>query len=107
MVLVTRSWRLYLVGLAASLVLFAIIYFAVISPAQNTADQALKSGLQQSQQVINQAQKALSTNSSGQASAVTGQAQQALGNAAKLTACVASAGTDTGKLQACQVKFGH
>jgi ABC-type dipeptide/oligopeptide/nickel transport system permease component len=104
MVLVTRSWRLYLVGLAVSLVMFAVIYFAVISPAQNTANQALKTGLQQSQQVINQAQKQLSNSSSGQASGVT---QQALGNAAKLTACVSSAGTDTGKLQACQVKYGH
>ncbi len=107
MVLVTRSWKLYLVGLAASLVMFAIVYFAVISPAQNTANQALKTGLQQSQQVINQAQKQLSNSSSGQAAGVTQQAQQALGNAAKLTACVSAAGTDTGKLQACQVKFGH
>ena len=107
MVLVTRSWRLWMVGMAASLVIFAVVYFAVIQPAQNTANQALKTGLQQSQQVINQAQKALSTNSSGQASAVTQQAQQALGNAAKLTACVASAGTDTSQLQSCQVKYGH
>jgi preprotein translocase subunit YajC len=96
---------MYLVGLAASLVLFAIVYFAVIRPDQNTANQALKTGLQQSQQVINQAQKALTN--SGESSAVTGQAQQALGNAAKLTACVASAGTDAGALQTCQVKYGH
>ncbi len=38
MVLVTRSWRLWLVGMAASLVIFAVVYFAVIQPAQNTAD---------------------------------------------------------------------
>ena len=85
MVLVTRSWRLYLVGLAASLVMFLIIYFAVISPAQNTANQALKTGLQQSQQVINQAQKQLTN--SGQAGGV---AQQELGNAEETFAKLSS-----------------
>jgi hypothetical protein len=118
MVLVTNNWRIWLIGTAASLVIFAVVFFAVIHPAQNTANQALKSGLQQSQQVIKQAQQQIksagsqASAASGQASAaskqagaVSGQAQQQLSKAAKLTSCVAAAGTDPTKLQACNVKY--
>lgn len=101
MVLVTGSWRIWLAGMAASLVIFAVVFFAVIKPDQNTANQALKSGLQQTQQALNQAQKQVGS-VSGQAGGV---AQQTLNNAQKLTACVSAAGTDVAKVQACQVKF--
>jgi hypothetical protein len=104
MVLVTSNWRMWLAGMAASLVIFAVIFFTVIRPDQNTANQALKSGLQQSQQVINQAQKQLSS-AGGQAGAAGGQAQKQLTKAAKLTSCVAAAGADPTKLQACNVKY--
>ena len=94
---------------ALSLVLFLIVYFAVIRPDQNTANQAVKTGLQQSQQVINQAKQQLSTagaQASGQrgrhASAATEGHQPRSGRsstkAQKLTACVASAATDPTKL---------
>jgi hypothetical protein len=112
MVLISGNRRMAFVYMAISLVLFAIIYFTVIQPDQNTANQAVKSGLAQSQQVIKQAQKQLST-AGGQASAASGQAskataagQKVLNKAEKLTACVASAATDPSKLQACQVKYG-
>lgn len=105
MYVMTGSRRLWLVSSAVSLVLFLIVYFTVIRPDNNAANQALKSGLQQSQQVINQAQKQLK--SSGAAgSAVSSQAQQTLSKAAKLTACVQAAGPDTSKLAACQSKYG-
>jgi hypothetical protein len=108
MVLVTSNWRIWLVGMAASLVIFAVTYFAVIAPSMNTANQALKSGLQQTQQAVKQAQQQLGSSSGGgQAGAATGQAQQAVGNAAKLTTCVAAAGTDPTKLQACQAKYAN
>jgi hypothetical protein len=112
MVLVTSNWRIWLVGMAASLVIFAVTYFAVIAPSMNTANQALKSGLQQTQQAVKQAQQQLGSSSgsggaSGQAGSATGQAQQALGNAAKLTTCLAAAGTDPTKLQACQAKYAN
>jgi Flp pilus assembly protein TadG len=88
-----------------SLVIFLIVLFAVILPAQNTANQAisqgnraLNQGLQQTQQAIKQSKKAFAGNKS---------AQQTLSNAQKLTACVAAAGTDPSKLTACQSKFGH
>ena len=57
MVVVTNSWRMWVIGMAVSIGLFAVIYFTVIKPDNNTANQALKSGLQQSQQALGQAQK--------------------------------------------------
>jgi flagellar biosynthesis/type III secretory pathway M-ring protein FliF/YscJ len=98
MVIVTNNWRLWALGLVSSLVIFLIVYFAVIKPSENTANQALRQGLQQTQQAIKQSQKAFAGNKS---------AQQTLSNAQKLTACVAAAGTDPSKLTACQSKFGH
>lgn len=98
MVIVTNNWRIWALGLVSSLVIFLIVYFAVIKPSENTANQALRQGLQQTQQAIKQSQKAFAGNSS---------AQQTLSNAQKLTACVAAAGTDPSKLTACQSKFGH
>ena len=118
MVLVTGSKRVWFASMAISIVLFAIIYFTVIRPDQSTANHALKSGLAQSQQVINQAQKQLSTASSaangagaaaGSSAAVTSavnQGQKILSKAQKLTKCVAAAGTDTGKLATCQSQYG-
>ncbi len=103
MVLVTRSWRLWMVSMAASLAIFAVVYFTVIKPGGDTANQALKSGLQQSQQVLDQAQQQLK-NAGGQAGAA---GSQALSTAQKLTACVSAAGTDPTKLAACQTKFAH
>ena len=113
MVLVTGNWRVALAGLAASLVIFAVLFFTVIQPGQNTANQAIKTGLQQSQQALNQAQKQLSNaatqagSSTSQASSVAGTAQQTVSKAAKLAGCLASAGLDTSKVQACQAQYGN
>jgi F0F1-type ATP synthase membrane subunit b/b' len=120
MVLVTGNWRAWAIGMAASLVIFAVVFFTVIKPSSDTANQAIKTGLQQSQQAINQGQQALhqaqkqlttaggqSAKVSGQAGQVSSQAQQELGKAAKLTSCLSSAGTDVGKIQVCQATFGH
>ena len=112
MLVVTNNWRIWAVGVATSLLIFVVVYFAVIRPDQNTANQALKSGLQQSQQAINQAQKQFSTaagqaggSASGQGGSIAAQAQQQLGNAAKLTACLQSAGPNAGAIQACQSNY--
>jgi hypothetical protein len=125
MVVVTGNWRIALAGLAASLLIFGVLFFTVIQPSTNTANQAVKTGLQQSQQALNQAQKQLSTagsqasSAAGQASSAapqsvqqqvssaTGQAQQTLSKAAKLTNCLSQAGLDATKIQACQANFGH
>jgi hypothetical protein len=128
MVLVTTSWQRWAAGLAVSLVVFLVLYLTVIQPSTNTANQAVKAGMQQTQQAIKQAQQQInSASSSNPASAASGhankqvaaagakanqqvaaagaKANQQLNEAGKLAACVSAAGTDTGKLQACQVKY--
>jgi hypothetical protein len=115
MVLVSTNWRVWLAGTAASLVIFAVVYFAAIQPSMNTANQAIKAGAQQTQQAISQAQKQLgsvggqSGAATGQAkqqlSKVTGQAKLQLSKAAQLTTCLSGAGTDPTKLEACQTKY--
>ena len=92
-------------SMAVSLIIFAVLYFTVIRPDNNTAQQLERSGLQQSQQVIHQAQQQIK-NAGGQATGVSKQGQAALNHAAKLTACLASAGTDPTKLSSCQAQFG-
>jgi type II secretory pathway component PulM len=96
---------MWFLGLGASLIIFLVVYFVAIKPAENTANQAVKSGLQQSQQAINQAQKSISS-ASGQAGAAGSAATKTLSSASKLAACVSAAGTDASKLSQCQIKFG-
>ena len=126
MVIVNTSWQRWAAGLAVSLIIFVVLYLTVIQPSTNTANQAVKAGEAQTQQAIKQAQQQInSANSqanvaSGHASkqaaaagarankqvaAAGAKANQQLNQAAKLAACASAAGTDTGKLQACQVKY--
>jgi hypothetical protein len=126
MVIVNTSWQRWAAGLAVSLIIFVVLYLTVIQPSTNTANQAVKAGEAQTQQAIKQAQQQINS-ASNQANAATGhaskqaaaagakadkqiaaagaQANQQLNQAGKLAACVSAAGTDTGKLQACQVKY--
>jgi hypothetical protein len=103
MVIVTNNWRMWLIGTGVSLAIFLVLFFTVIKPSSDNANTALKQGLQQSQQAINQAQQQVKA-AGGAGSSV---ASQQLGNAAKLTACVSAAGTDVSKLQTCQTQYGH
>ena len=48
MIVVTRNWKLSLVGLAVSVGIFLVIYFTAIQPSTNTANAAIKAGVQQS-----------------------------------------------------------
>ena len=113
MVLVTGNWKLWLVGMAVSLAIFLVVLFAVILPAQNTANQAIKSGEHQTQQALKAASKQLNSASNASSSGSTGstvkavdkKAKHDLSQAAKLAACVSAAGTDLTKLQACHAKF--
>jgi F0F1-type ATP synthase membrane subunit b/b' len=115
MVVVTNNWRIWGIGMVASLVLFLVIYFVAIKPSENTANQAIKTGLQQSQQALNQAGQQLKSATTGAASAATGatsatnsatkSAASSLSTAQKLTQCVTAAGTNTGAIEACQAKY--
>jgi hypothetical protein len=104
---------MWLIGLAVSLGIFLVLYFTVIKSSTDTANNAIKSGVQQSQQALNQATKQLNSASGeagaagGQAGAASSQASQQLSKAAKLTACVSAAGTDLTKVQACQAQYAH
>ncbi len=88
--LVLSSGRWWLASAAVSLIIFLIVYFTVIKPDNNTANQLLKSGEQQVQQAVNSAK------SSG---------AKVPAGVTNLANCIAAAGTDTGKIQACDSKF--
>jgi type II secretory pathway component PulM len=101
MVIVSNSWKIWLAGMAASLIIFAVIFFTVIQPNQNNANQIVKTTLQQTQQALGQAQKT-AKQAGGKAGAAAG-AQ--ITKAQKLAQCLTSAGTDPSKISACQAKF--
>jgi hypothetical protein len=91
MIVVVRNPMYRLIALGVSVAIVVILYFAVIKPSNYTANTALKQGEQQLQQAVSNANK-----SSGGAvpTSVT-----------NLTSCIAAAGTDTGKIQACSAKY--
>jgi hypothetical protein len=91
MIVVVRNPMYRLIALAVSVAIVVILYFAVIKPNNDTANTAVTQGEQQLQQAVSNANK-----SSGGAvpTSVT-----------NLTACIAAAGTDTGKIQACSAKY--
>jgi len=91
MYVVIRNPMYRLIALAVSVGIFLILYFAVIKPGNDTANHALTQGEQQIQQAVSNANKA------------TGGAVPT--SALNLTACIAEAGTDTGKISACQAKY--
>jgi hypothetical protein len=91
MTIVVRNPMYRLIALAVSLAIFAIIYFAVIAPDNNAANNAITSSEKQTQQAVQSVNKA------------TGGAVPA--SVTNLTSCIAAAGTNTGKIQACQAKF--
>jgi hypothetical protein len=68
------------------IIFFAIIYFTVIKPDQNTANKAVSQSEQQlNQQVQNDS--------------------AAPANVKNLTACIAAAGTNVSAIEACKAKF--
>jgi F0F1-type ATP synthase membrane subunit b/b' len=87
--------KYWLAGLLVSVGIFAVIYFTVIKPTTDTANDVLRTSLQQSQQQLNEAKK----------SAPDAQSKKELSQAEKLTACLQDAGTDVSKVQDCQAKF--
>jgi hypothetical protein len=88
--LVVSSGRWWIASAAVSLIIFLIVYFTIIQPDNNTANQLLKNGEQQVQQAVKNA------NSSG---------VKVPAGVSNLANCIVAAGTDTGKIQACQAKF--
>ena len=88
--LVLSSGRWWLASAAVSLIIFLIVYFTIIKPDNNTANQLLRSSEQQVQQAVNGAK------SSG---------AKVPAGVTNLANCIAAAGTDTSKIEACNTKF--
>ncbi len=107
MVLVSGNWRIALAAMAVSVGIFLVLLFTVILPSQNTANQAVQQGQALLHQAAKQLNGASHQVSSGAPAGTSSTATHALNRAAKLANCVAAAGTDTGKIMACQTKYGH
>jgi flagellar biosynthesis/type III secretory pathway M-ring protein FliF/YscJ len=90
MVIIKGNPRLALLGLLLSAAIFAVLYFTVIKPSSDTANEAVRSAGQQAQQSIKQAEK-------NGAVVPTG--------VKKLADCVRAAGADQGELAECQSKY--
>jgi hypothetical protein len=91
MFVVVRNPMYRLISLAVTLVIMAIVYFAVIKPSTDSANTAVTQGEQQLQQAVSSANK----QSGGAVPA----------SVTNLTSCLVAAGTDTGKISACDAKF--
>ena len=109
------NWRTALIGGVISLVIFGVMYFTVIKPDNNTANQAIRQGLAQSKAALTQAQSQInaanqaagagSAAAAAQTKAVTAAASKQISNAQKLATCVQSAGTNISAVTACQSKY--
>lgn len=89
------GWKYWLAGLAVSVGIFAVLYFTVIKPTTDTANDAIRTSLNQAQQQLNNAKN----------NAPDTQSKKQLSQAEKLTACLQDAGTDISKVQDCQAKY--
>jgi hypothetical protein len=87
MYVIVSSLRYRLIAAVVSLAIFGVVYFAVIKPNHDTANNAVTQSEKQLQQVLNNVNKQ---------SGVT-----VPSSAVNLSACLAAAGTDTAKIQAC------
>ena len=116
MIIFTNSWKIWLAALAVSLGIFAVIYFTVIEPSNDRADEALeqsddliRQSFDQSDEALEQSQQQLEE--SGQAGGGGGgggeAANQQIERAQQLTQCIAEAGADAEALQQCQLEFGQ
>ena len=82
------GWKIGLIGLAVSVGIFAVLYFTVIKPTTDTANDAIRNSLRQSQQQLKQAKKTRPRR--GQATAEPGR---------EATACLQDAGIDTSRFR--------
>lgn len=96
MIIVSGGWKIWLVGLAVSLGIFAVVYFTVIKPTTDTANEAIRNSFQQTEKQLGEAKR----------NAPTPAAERELSQAERLTACLQDAGIDVSAVQDCQAKYG-
>jgi hypothetical protein len=87
MYVIVSSLRYRLIAAVVSLAIFGVVYFTVIKPNHDAANNAVTQSEKQLQQVLNNANKQ---------SGVT-----VPSSAVNLSSCLAAAGTDASKIQAC------
>jgi hypothetical protein len=92
MFVIVRSPKYALISLAVSIGIFLILYFTVISPDNNAANNTIQQG--NAALKVGEQQAVNAANQSGVPAGVK-----------NLTACIAAAGSNTGELQACSAKF--
>jgi hypothetical protein len=88
MYVIVNSLRYRLIAAVVSLAIFGVIYFAVIKPNHDAANNAVTQSEKQLQQVLQNVNKQ---------SGVT-----VPSSAVNLSACLTAAGTDASKIQACE-----
>jgi predicted PurR-regulated permease PerM len=89
MVYFYRSPTAIVVSALCSIAIAAFIYFVIVKPQTDSANTQVNHALQQAQPQIDAANKQLQN------------AQPSITKAQKLTNCIAAAGTDVNKIQAC------
>ena len=87
---VVSNGRWWIASAAVSLIIFLIVYFTIIKPDQTAANQALRTGEQQVQQAVSNA---------------NAQGANVPAGVTNLANCIAAAGSNTSELQACATKF--
>lgn len=90
------GWKIGLAGLLVTVGIFAVIYFTVIKPTTDTANEAVRRSFQQSEDQLSKAKR----------DAPTPGTRKQLAQAEKLTGCLQDAGIDTSAIQDCQARFG-
>jgi peptidoglycan hydrolase CwlO-like protein len=96
MVYFYRSPTAIVVSALCSIAIAAFIYFVIVKPQTDSANNQVNNALQQAKPQIDAANKQLqNTNKQLQG------AQPSITKAQKLTNCIAAAGADVNKIQAC------
>ncbi len=98
MTIVVRNPVYRIIALVVTLAIVAIIYFAVIKPNNDNANNAVNNAVKTTQQLEKQAASQVS-----QAAKSSGGAIPA--GVTNLVSCIAAAGTNVSEIQACKAKF--
>jgi hypothetical protein len=98
MYVIPRTPAQRLIALACSLLILIVVYFAVIKPNNNTANRAIDTANQALKQGEQQLNQTVAKSNVGHPGAIPA-------SVTSLTSCIASAGTDTSKIAACDAKF--
>lgn len=89
MVYFYRSPQAIIISALCSIAIAAFVYFVIVKPQTDSANNQVNHALQQAQPQIDNANKQLQ------------QAQPQINNAQKKLACIQAAGTDVNKIAAC------